>query len=70
MVTYIINNIIIKRPTVLISTTTITTTKRRRIKKQRQHLCLDIAYTSKSIEQQIIKRGYILHMTYKRKREG
>ncbi len=32
------------------------------------HLCLDKAYQSKSIEQEIIKRGYITHILYKRKR--
>ncbi len=40
-------------------------------KKKRKlyyHLCLDRAYNSKSIEQEIIKRGYVPHMPYKRKR--
>jgi hypothetical protein len=39
--------------------------------KQRQkhnHLCLDRAYQSKPIEQEIIKRGYVPHIPYKRKR--
>ena len=32
------------------------------------HLCLDRTYSSKSIENEIIKRGYIPHISYKRKR--
>ena len=32
------------------------------------HLCLDKAYNSKSIKQEIIKRGYVPHIPYKRKR--
>jgi hypothetical protein len=39
--------------------------------KQRQmhnHLCLDKAYQSKSIEKEIIKRGYVPRISYKRKR--
>jgi putative transposase len=34
----------------------------------RQHLCLDRAYTSKTVEQEIFKRGYVPHIPYKRKR--
>ena len=32
------------------------------------HLCLDRAYNSKRIEKEIIKRGYVPHIPYKRKR--
>jgi putative transposase len=32
------------------------------------HLCLDRAYNSKSIEKEIIKRRYVPHIPYKRKR--
>ena len=32
------------------------------------HLCLDRAYQSKPIENEIIKRGYVPHIPYKRKR--
>lgn len=60
MVTDVIDNTVIKRPVLL------SATKRRR--KQRQHLCLDRAYRSRLIEQEIIKRGYIPHIPYKRKR--
>ncbi len=31
-------------------------------------ICLNKAYNSKSLKQEIIKRGYILHIIYKRKR--
>jgi transposase len=40
-------------------------------KKKRRlyfHLCLDRAYSSKSIENEIIKRGYVPLIPYKRKR--
>ena len=37
-------------------------------KKRRQHLCLDKAYNSKTVKQVIIKRGYVPHIIYKRKR--
>jgi hypothetical protein len=33
------------------------------------HLCLDKAYNSKPIENEIIRRGYDPHIPYKRKRE-
>ena len=36
--------------------------------KQYQHLCLDRAYSSKSVKQAIIKLGYVPHIPYKRKR--
>ena len=62
-VTEVIDNVIIKRP-ILLSTTK----GRRGRRKQYQHLCLDKAYDSKSVKQQIIKRGYIPHIPYKRKR--
>ncbi len=34
-----------------------------------QHLCLDKAYNSELKEQELIKRGYVLHIPYKRKRD-
>ena len=36
--------------------------------KHHQHLCLDRAYNSKPIENEIIKLGYVPHIPYKRKR--
>jgi hypothetical protein len=32
------------------------------------HLCLDRAYSSKSIENEIIERGYVPYLPYKRKK--
>jgi transposase len=34
--------------------------------KQKQNLCLDKAYHSKEVEQEIIKRGYIPHIRHRR----
>ena len=34
-----------------------------------QHLCLDKAYNSKPEEQELIKRGYVLHIPPKIKRD-
>ncbi len=63
-VTDVIDNSIIKR--------TFVSSKPKEGMKQRRwkhnHLCLDRAYQSKLIEQEIINRGYVLHMSYKRKR--
>ena len=39
--------------------------RRRRL----QHLCLDKAYNSEPEEQELIKRGYVLHIPYKRERK-
>ncbi len=62
-VTDVIDKTVVKRP-VVVSLSTIKERKR----GQQQHLCLDRAYSSKSIRQMIIKRGYVPHMPYKRKR--
>src|SRR3954468_24807550 len=63
VVTEVIDNavVVIKPPEALLSTI-----KTRR--KHHQHLCLDRAYNSKPIENEIIKRGYVPHIPYKRKR--
>jgi hypothetical protein len=39
----------------------------RRRRKHHQHLCHDRAYSSKTVRQQIIKRGYVPHMPHKRR---
>ena len=41
--------------------------KKKRKKRRLQHLCLDKAYNSIQEEQEIIKRGYVLHITQKKK---
>jgi transposase len=37
--------------------------------RKKQNLCLDKAYHSKEIEQEIIKRGYIPHIRYRREEQ-
>ena len=37
-------------------------------RKRLQHLCLDKAYNSEPDEQKLIKRGYVLHIPYKKKK--
>ena len=59
-VTEVVDNAVIKRPHQQIPATKNKTTK--------QHLCLDKAYNSRMVKQEIIKRGYVPHMPYKRKR--
>ncbi|MER5174876.1 MAG: transposase [Candidatus Nitrosocosmicus sp.] len=66
-VTDAIDNVIVKRPTSS-SVTKERRTKRKRRKHTQQYLCLDRAHSSKSVKQQIIKRGYVPQIPYKRKR--
>jgi transposase len=49
-----IDNIVIKRPSSYNKS------------KHKQNLCLDKAYHSKEVEQEMIKRGYIPHMRHRR----
>jgi transposase len=64
LVTSVVNNAVIhKRPPLY--KTKITGRRRRR---KLQHLCLDKAYNSEPKEQELIKRGYVLHIPSKRKR--
>jgi transposase len=60
-VTDAVDNAIIKRPPP--SSKTKKTERRRKL----QHLCLDKAYNSKQEEQELIIRGYVLHIPSKRK---
>jgi transposase len=60
-VTDVLHNAVVKRP----FESSFTKEKRNLL---HYHLCLDRAYKSKFIEQQIIKRGYVPHIPYKRKR--
>jgi transposase len=41
---------------------------KKKTKRMYHHLCLDRAYSSTSIENEIIRRGYVPHIPYKRKR--
>ena len=64
LVTDVIDNLVIKQ-------TFVSNKPKKGIKQRRwkhNHLCLDIAYQSKPIKQEIIKRGYAPHIPYKRKR--
>jgi hypothetical protein len=58
----VVDNAIIKRPPP--SSKTKKTERRRR---KLQHLCIDKAYNSKQEEQELIIRGYVLHIPSKRK---
>lgn len=61
LVTDVVDNAVIKRH--------ISSPKTKEVGKRKlQHLCLDKAYNSKGIEQEIISRGYVPHLPYKRKR--
>jgi putative transposase len=55
-----IDNMVIKRQS---SSSTTTTYRNKKIK---QNLCLDKAYHSKEVEQEIIKRGYNPHIRHRR----
>ena len=39
-----------------------------RTRRRLQHLCLDKAYNSEPEEQELTKRGYVLHIPYKKKK--
>jgi putative transposase len=60
-VTEVIDNAIVKRSS---------PSRKRGLPRKRklQHLCLDKAYSSKTAKQEIISRGYVPHLPYKRKR--
>jgi len=59
----LVDNSVIKRQRQLSSTKPKPGTR-----KRLQHLCLDKAYTSEPEEQELIKRGYVLHIPYKKKK--
>ncbi len=56
-----VNSMVIKRPF-----SKSTTKYRNKNKKKKQNLCLDKAYHSKEVEQEVIKRGYIPHIRHRR----
>ena len=63
LVTDVVDNTVIKRPS------SYKTKKTGRGRRKNQHLCLDKAYNSKQEEQELIKRGYVLHIPTKRKED-
>jgi putative transposase len=65
LVTDVIDSAVIKRQSSSSSSVPTLGIRRRR---KLQHLCLDKAYNSEPEEQKLIKRGYILHIPYKRNR--
>ncbi len=60
LVTGVVDNAVVKRH--------ILSPKTKDGRKRRQHLCLDKAYNSKTAKQEIISRGYVPHLPYRRKR--
>ena len=62
LVTNVVDSIVIKRPTIIISE------PKSEEERLQQHLCLDKAYNSEPEEQELIKRGYVLHMPHKKKK--
>jgi hypothetical protein len=65
LVTEVVDKVIIKRPKSLSKSKL---KSRRRPRRRLQHLCLDKGYKSTEKEQELIKRGYVLHIPYKKKR--
>jgi transposase len=58
-----IDNIVIKRPP---PSSSIAKYRNKKKNKKKQNLCLDKAYHSKEVEQEVIKRGYIPHIRHRR----
>jgi putative transposase len=67
LVTDVADNTVIKRPKSISSSSKPRPGRRR---KRRQHLCLDKGYKSAQEEQELIKRGYVLHIPIKKKKKG
>ena len=67
LVTEVVDNAVIKRPKSKSISSSKPKSERRRIR--RQHLCLDKAYISEQEEQELIKRGYVLHIPIKKKKK-
>ena len=63
LVTDVMDNVIIQQ-----SLSSSTTKRNRSRKGTLQHLCLDKAYNSAQEEQELLKRGYVLHISYKKKK--
>ena len=64
LVTDVVDNAVIKQRPLLQQSSHKPKLRRRRL----QHLCLDKAYNSEPEEQVLIKRGYVLHIPYKKKK--
>jgi putative transposase len=66
LVTDVVDNTVIKRPQSKSSSSKSRSGRRRR--KRRQPLCLDKGYKSAQEEQELIKRGFVLHIPIKKKK--
>src|SRR5215210_7736023 len=64
LVTNVVDSMVIERPSSSSSKPKTGIGKRRRL----QHLCLDKAYDSEPEEQELLKRGYVLHIPQKRRK--
>ena len=64
LVTDVVDNVVIRRPSSKYRNGV------RIIRRQQQHLCLDKGYNSEHEEQELIKRGYVLHIPIKKKKKG
>jgi putative transposase len=65
LVTDVIDDVVVKRSSSSSSPSMKCSSSR---KRKLQHLCLDKAYSSKTVKQAIVKRGYVPHIPYKRNR--
>ena len=65
LVTDVVDKSIIKRP----KSSSRSKLKSRRRRRRLQHLCLDKGYNSAEEEQDLIKRGYVLHIPIKKKKK-
>jgi len=66
LVTDVVDNTVIKRPKSLSRSKS---RRRRQRRRLLQHLCLDKGYNSTEEEQELIKRGYVLHIPTKKKKK-
>jgi hypothetical protein len=64
-----VDSMVIKRPSSKSTTKYRNNNDKNKNKKKNQNLCLDKAYHSKEIEQEITKRGYIPHIRHRREQE-
>jgi putative transposase len=65
VVTDMVDNVIIRR-----SPSSKYRNGKGRIRGQQHHLCLDKGYNFENKEQELIKRGYVLHIPIKKKKKG
>ena len=64
LVTNAVDGMVIERP----SSSSRPKTGRGKRRRLQQHLCLDKAYNSEPEEQELLKRGYVLHIPQKRRK--